>query len=408
MEYKKFTSEYNNVYNTNLLDTIFIWVIVLFGLKFYTLFISETIGKALTLGSTLIIATLLIVHVIYGEKPLIKKNFSLEVLFIFISLIISTFAALVYYDQPLQITAFAQYEFYIFLFYFLIHRLKPDPEKILTICVWLGYGYTIIYFLQYLVYPTEITTSRTLSDRGTIRILIPGSEFMVTGWFIQLTRYFITKKIKYIIALIPYLIIIILLATRQVMAAMALVTIFAVIYSNTLKSKFAVLILIVLSVIPFYYMFQGVFEEIVQVSERDSRDFSDDIRVIAAKYFLFDLNPDPIWVLTGNGMPGPHTSYGKFLNRLSEELGYHQSDVGIIGSFSRFGIFFVLGELIILFRLALKRFDEKFKFVKYNALIMLITMFTGAGLKSSTIILLCIMIYIADIEFQNNKLNKEL
>lgn len=400
MENIEYNTDKKSIFNTNILDGVFIWVIVLFGLKLYTFLINETIGKALTLGTFLIIATLLVIQIIYGKRSGVKKGFTIEVTFVFISLIISVFAAYLFYDQPLRVTAFAQYEFYIFLFYFLIHRLRPDPDKILNMCVWIGYGYTIIYFLQYLAYPTEITSSRALSDRGTIRILIPGSEFMVTGWFIQLTRYFITKKIKYIIGMVPYLIIIILLATRQVMGGMALITIIAVILSNTLRSKIGVLILIVAAIIPFYFMFQGVFDEMIRVSERDSSNFEDDIRVVAARYFLFDLNPNPIWILTGNGMPGPHTSYGQFLYRLSDELGYYQSDVGIIGSFSKFGIFFVLGEVIIITRLALKKTEEKFKFIKYNALLMLMTMFTGAGLKASTIILLCIMMYLADIDKQ--------
>lgn len=405
MENLAFNIDKRNAYNISVLDGLFIWIIALFGVKVYTFLITPTIGKALTLGCFIIVTALLLIHIIYGKRSEVKKGFLLEVSFIFISLIISVFAAYLFYDQSIRVTAFAQYEFYIFLFYFLIHRLRPDPDKILTMCVWLGYGYTIVYFLQYLAYPTEITSSKAISDRGSIRILIPGSEFMVTGWFIQLTRYFITKKIKYIIALFPYLVIIILLATRQVMAGMALITIYGVISSKTLKSKAWVLILIIISVIPFYFLFQEVFTHIFEVSQRDSDNFSDDIRVIAAKYFLFELNPNPVWIITGNGMPGPHTSYGQFLHRLAEELGYYQSDVGIIGSFSRFGIFFALGELLIVGRLALRRFDEKLKFVKYNALLMLMTMFTGAGLKASTIILLCFMMYVTDLDTQQKRLN---
>jgi hypothetical protein len=388
----------STAFNPAWLDSMLIWLIALCSLKFYTFLISVTISKATVLGGLMIVVFFLGIHLVYGKGSGFKKHFKAELWMIFISLFISVFAANVFHEQNIGSTLFAQYEFYFFIFYFLLHRLKPDPDKLLNMFLWLGYGYSIIYFIQYIAYPMEIVSSKAIEDRGTIRILMPGAEFLITAWFILLSRFFTTRSIKHIIGLLPFVIILILLATRQVIAATVLLTILAIIFSKTLKSKFAVIGLIVVAIIPFYFLFQGIFDQMMDVSRVQRTNMGENIRMLAARYFLFDLNPNPVWIITGNGMPGPSSTYGKFLFRISEELGYHQSDVGLIGSFSRFGILFALAELIFLFRLVFFKVNEKYTFIRYNALMMLLTLFTGAGLRSSTIVLLCFMFYIIDSE----------
>lgn len=385
-------------YNSNYIDSFLIWLISLCSLGFFTLLIPVPVVKATVLLGVLLVIFFLLVHMVYGTGPIIRKHFLIEVVIIIIALITSAIAAEFFHSQSILNTLFAQYEFYFFFFYFLIHLIKPDPDKLLNMFVWLGYVYAVIYFLQYLAYPVEIVSSRSLEDRGTVRILLPGSEFMFTAWFILLSRYFTNRKIIHIIGLLPFILVIVLLATRQVMAATALLTLLNIILSKKLKSKILVVFLIALSIIPFYYLFQGVFEQIVAVSEKQQTNIQEDIRFLAARYFLFDLNHNPIWIFTGNGMPAPHSDYGRFMFRLADDLGYNQSDVGIIGDMSKFGILYALAQIIYLIKLSVYRTREKYSFIRYDALMILMTMFTGAGLKASNIVLICCIFYIFDTD----------
>ncbi|MBN2272718.1 MAG: hypothetical protein JXK95_00170 [Bacteroidales bacterium] len=399
-------NELTTTHKSNYVDSILIWFITLCSLKFYTLFVPETFGKAIILFGVLLVPGLLIVHFVYGKSISSRKHFIIEIILIFTAFFVSTIAARYFHSQSIMTTIFAQYEFYVFLFYFLIHRMKPDPDKLLTMFIWLGYIYAIIYIVQYLLYPTQIVNSKILADRNTVRIMMPGAGYMITAWFILLSRYFRTKQIINIIGLIPFVLVIILLGTRQIMATTALLTLLNILMSRTIKSKIFTYALIALAIVPFYFLFQGVFDQIIAVSHKESSSIQNNIRFLAARYFLFDLNDNPLWILTGNGMPGPHSDYGRFLYRISDQLGYFQSDVGIIGDFSKFGILFALAEIVFLIKMALCKCREKYSFIRYNALMILMSMFTGAGLGAAMIVQICFMLYITDTEkhyYSNHK-----
>jgi hypothetical protein len=243
---------------SNLLHTFLIWFIALCSLRFYD-FVPETFGKAVVLLADLIIITFLLLFIVYGEGKSVKRHFSTEMLMIFSCLIISAFAAVLFHEQPITVTLYAQFAFYTLFFYFLLSNLEPDPDKILKLFLWLGYFYAVIYFVQYLIYPTQLVSSKVLIDRGTVRIGMPGAEYMMVSWFILLTRYFNTKKIINIFGLIPFVVIIIILATRQLLATTVLITLIYIILSKQLKSKISVFIMIAVAIIPFYFLFLDIF-----------------------------------------------------------------------------------------------------------------------------------------------------
>jgi hypothetical protein len=355
-----------------------------------------TVAKGVSLMGVLLVFGLLMIYIAYANDDGIRKRFGTEIWMIFIALIVSAFACVFFHEQSILTSLFSQYEFYIFILYFLLHRMRPDTVKIVDMFVWLGYIYCFIYFLQYFAYPAKIVSSIIFNDRGTIRIFMPGSQYIFASWFILLSRFFITKRVINLIGLIPILIVFILLGTRQVLATVILLTLLNILLSRAIKSKVTTYILIALMLIPFYFLFQGIFDQLFEVSRKAQSGMKDNIRVLAANYFLFDFNRNPLWVITGNGMPGPHSHYGTFLSNMSEKLGYYQSDIGIIGDLSKFGILFALAQLMFMIKLIFLKYSEKHAFIRYNAIAMLLTMFTGAGLGSGIIVFICLMFYIAE------------
>lgn len=401
----------NNSYTTsglsNRVHAFLVFFIALCSIRFYD-FVPETMGKAIVLLADLLIIGFLLLFIVYGEGKSVKRHFSTEILMIFSSFIISSFAALLFHEQPITVTLYAQFAFYTFFFYFLLSNIEPDPDKIVKLFLWLGYLYAVIYFMQYLVYPTQLVSSKVLIDRGTVRIGMPGAEYMMVSWFILLNRYFNTKKIINILGLIPFVVIIIILATRQLLATTVLITFIQIILSKQLKSKISVFIMIALATIPFYFLFQDIFNEIISVSKKQQSDIGENIRLLAARFFMYDLNHNPLWIITGNGFPGPHSEYGVYLNRISKELGYYMSDVGIIGDFAKFGILYAIAELSLIFRLILFKHHPDFMFLRYIALMMLMTLFTGAGFGSGLIIQMCFFLYLIDKQIEKrNETAKE-
>ncbi len=383
---------------------LIIWLISLLSIKFYSLFLPYQLGKSLIFMGIILGSALYIFLIVYEHSQEFRKEFTLPVVFIFISLIISAIACNYFHDQPLHNTLFEQFELYYFLIYFLLHKLKPNPEKLLNMFLTLGFAYCGVYIIQYFLFPRVIVSSSVFQDRGTVRIFIPGGGFLYTAYFLLLMGFFITKKIKYLVWIIPILIIFFLLGTRQVLASIAMLTIINILMSRTIKSKILTFFLILLCFIPLFFLFEGIFLQMLKVTQEQSTSIEDNVRYRAAHYFLFEFNKNPLWMITGNGMPDHQSSYGRFINSLTETFGFYQSDIGIIGDFSKFGIFFVIGQLWILIKLIRSKLVEKYTFIWYNTLSILMTMFTGAGLHAGTIVLICMMMYIADV----NKRGREL
>lgn len=385
-------------HNSYSFTDLLIFGITLLSVKLYTLFIPYGGARLAVLMAEAIVIVFLIVHFVYDRSPRVHMNYRWEIGLIFFSLILSTFAAFLFHGQNYKSTLLSQYDFYFFLFYFLLHFLKPNPSKLLTIFLVFGYLYALVYFAQYFVYPRLILSSKVMIDRGTIRIFMPGLPYLFTSYFILLGRFFMNKNIKYIIALIPLLIIVFLIGSRQLLASVILLTMINILLSRTIRSKLFTYLLIGACIIPVFFIFESVFSELLKVSEQQlTAGTRENIRYQAAYYFITKFNDNPLWMLVGNGSPDTESGYGRQLAMLSDQFGYYQADIGIIGDFVKFGILFVIGQFALLIKLLRTKLIEEHTFIIYNVLSIFLTMFLGAGLHSSTIGLLCFMMYIADV-----------
>lgn len=394
-----------NIFHPDNFKYYLIGFILLCSLKFYTVLIPKNVGKAVVLLGVAAILLVIIIYSIYARNKGFSKRFLPQLTFFGIALIISVFAADYFHDQSIGSTLLAQYDFYFFAFYFLLHLLKPHPDGLLKFLVWLGLIYSGIYLFQYVIYPNQILSSKVFEDRGTIRIFMPGAGYMFTAWFILLSKYFITKKAKYLLGLIPLLLVVFLLGTRQVLASIVLLTILNVLLSKKVKSKILVFAIGALAAIPIFFLFQDIFMNMTELSKSEGSEMQSNIRVRAAYYYLFEFNRDPLWVVTGNGVAANGTAYGNKMGVIMNTLRFYQSDIGLIGDFVKLGILLLIGQLSLYFKLLKPRYNEKYSFIRYSVLSLILTMFSGSGLTAYTIGLICMMMYIMEVTVPAKKLN---
>ena len=96
------------------------------------------------------------------------------------------------------------------------------------------------------------------------------------------------------------------------------------------------------------------------------------------------------------------SSYGKSIYMLTQISGYYLADIGVLGDLFKFGGIFVIGELIMFFRLIRAKLPEEYSFIRYDAIGEVLTMFTGAGLGGASIGLLCMAMYMSDVKKDPN------
>lgn len=298
---------------------------------------------------------------------------------------------------------------YFYFFYFALHFIRISDVDLEKIIVYLAITYVVFYLLQFVAYPTVIFDVRTAEERGTVRIFLQGLSYLVLAYFYILNKLFERFTPGRLALLFLFFSIFILMGTRQIILTMFMLTVLNVLFSKKVKSKVMIMFLVIVSAIPVVFIFQDIFLSILSVTQEQSEGFEDDIRIRAATFFLYELFPNKISYITGNGAPSLNSPYGQLIQMYMDVFRFYQSDVGIVGDYSKFGAFFVIAVLAILIRVLSMKISSEFSYLKYYYFSIVLTMFTGGGTfgEGSSIVLICITLYILDIDKHNRKLLEE-
>lgn len=357
----------------------------------------EMLGAAMILG-------LLIIHIVYGDRQSFKKNFTPFIILILFGAFTSMITAAYVREQPVSISLLAERAMFYYFLYFLLHELKIRPRDLEIIFVSFGILHIILYLTQFFAYPKILFDVFMISDRGTIRIYLPGSDYLALCYFMSMFAWLKTNRIRYMIYMLASFSIFILLGGRQTMALMVFVLIVAVLFSRRVKSRLLITALIAGSAVCVFYLFQDIFMEMLKTSNRDRSQGSNYVRFQATKYFLTTFFKTPIAYITGNGVPGFNSDYGKEVSLLRLSKGFYLGDVGMIGSYVMYGLFFILGVAGIFFKAFTTKIQEHYGYIKYMLLGTLLSLVTGAGFsEGSFICFVCFLLYIIDVTEVSNE-----
>lgn len=362
----------------NIWNKLLIILIILCSVSFFKI---KVIGKAdrifELLGVGLIIFFIVLFSTYGSKNNIIKQNYSFFIILMLIGVLISSLSVNYFYDQSIGTSLYQQRHTYFLLFYFLLPFLNPKPKLVIDLIFYTALVAAIIYILQYFAYPTKLTEAKMFLDRGTLRINLPGFTFIHLGYFLCLDQYFRTSKKKYLYGIFLLFITGLLSGTRTTLAIYVLISSGYLIINKHVKNK--LLLFIIIGFIGFagYIGFKGIIDEMRTSAERETSQGADYIRVRAANYFLSSLNKHKITYLIGKGHPDENSSYGRENKILAKKYGYYLSDVGIIGSYYKFGLLFALSALIILFKVLFKKLKSEYNFIKMFLVMQLIVIFIG-------------------------------
>ena len=375
---------------------IFFFIILSSAEFFNVVIIPSRIAYLLQFAVTSGMLLILVIQGIYGKAETLKHNFKSPVFLIFTGVFLSMIAAKAYHGQNLGLTIWAQRAMYFYFFYFFLHFLRPGKEQLEKIVLTFGILYTVSYLVQYAIYPTMLFDVRQVDARGTIRIFLPGASFLTLALFLSLHRFYKNNELKYMCLVGTFLAILILMGTRNFLASVIVVILYSLIFSKIIRSRYIIYFLILLSTIPIFIIFQDIFNEMIALSEGQSENFETDIRVRAATFFLTEFFPNNLAYIMGNGQDHGQSLYGMRIFTYKVANGYYQSDIGIIGDFSKFGLFYVVGYLWLFLKVFTIKLKPGYDYVKYFFLLNIFTMPFGST-SAASIVALCILMYIIDI-----------
>jgi hypothetical protein len=389
---------------------LLILIIILSSLGFFNLsFLGNDILKLIEIAGIGLILLIIVLQGIYSNSEGFKLTFKWEIILILVSVVTSMFMAYSAHNQGLSTTLIAQRFMYFYFFYFALHLIKIPDFDLEKIIVYLAIIYAVFYVIQYIAYPKLIFNVRMAEDRGTVRIFQAGLLYLILAYFYILNKSFNEFSVKRLALLLSFFSIVILMGTRQLIFSMLLLTMLNILYSKKVKSKILVALIAGVAIVPVAFMFQDIFLSMLSLSKEQSVGIEENGRIISGTYFLTEFFPNYAAYITGNGADSANSAYGSMIQMYKEVFGFYQSDVGIIGDFSKFGAIFLIAVISVLVRVLYGKLGDELVYIKYFYLFVILTSFTGAGPfgDANSIVTVCITFYIIDIYKHNQLVNEE-
>jgi hypothetical protein len=392
-----------------LLKKLVILFILLSALSLYTInFIPKSFIDLMKLTSTFMMLIIVFFDQFSNQKEDRGYNFKWEVNLIFLAVFFSMFIARYYHNQDFSITFVSQRFMYFYLLYYTLHALKINGKDLEELLIPFGIVYATLYILQYALFPIEIFESRVELDRGTVRIFIPGSGFMFLSYYKCLNHYLSDRKIKYLLlAMLFFIVGGILTGTRQSLASLTLMSTAFIFFNKQVKSRTVIIAFASLAAMAFFIIFQDFLTDLIDLTQKQMSNDKPNIRVLAATFFLTDFMPANIAYIFGNGMDSMNAEFGMRVSHYKLILGFYQSDIGIIGDYTKFGLLFVIAQLSIMSKLIFGKLPANISYYRYFFIASAITMFTGSNgyARIDGIAFICIIFYI--IDYYKREENKE-
>jgi hypothetical protein len=363
-------------------------------------FLPDSVMKIIGLAGVVIILLTIGLQLVYSPVEHFVLNFKWEILLIFIAVFTSMFMANYNYNQGFGTTLIAQRFMYYYLTYYMLHLLKIPDYDLEKIIIGFAVVHSIFYLIQFAAFPVRIFDVRAAESRGTIRIFLPGLAYLVIAYFLLLNQIFKRFSLSKLAMLLLFVSIFFLMATRQLILSVLLISLINVLFSKQVKSKILIIVLIVLGTIPLIIMFQDLILSMVTLSQKQTENIEDDIRVSAAIFYLTDFFPNKWGYLFGNGMDSTNSSYGVIVQMYRSVYHFIQSDIGIIGDFSRFGLIFLTGVVLMLVKVLKEKMTGKLNYIKYFFVFVILVSFTGDGFFGNSaghIVAISLLLYIIDV-----------
>lgn len=316
-----------------------------------------------------------------------NRGFVLPVQMIVFSIFISMPMAYLSWGQGFfhSLVETTPYLLWIFFFYLLYIRLSvPTVERII-----LGFAilYVVLYFFQLansdvVLFGKPIWGEEWTQERGVVRIIFPGAGFFFLAVFMSLNKLTTGQKGKllWITFVLLGILIPFLQATRQFVAGVMLFYTLHFMRDTNMLRKALLVVAFLVGVTFLYVGFADhkIVKGLVEVGERDAGLGSKYIRVLAGSYFITDLSPNFASRILGNGAPYYGVSnYGIFIEFLTERRGYFLSDVGLVAMYAMFGIFSVIGYVIIWVKSVTIPVPKEYQYLKYYLWYLLLTSVTS-------------------------------
>lgn len=362
-------------------------------------------------GLEVIVITALIFIVINNYKKRVGFTiFERNVWLFMIIPLVSSIGALIFHNQPIYLSIIALRLNLFWLLYFVLHIFNIPPKRIVNLITMIGLVWIFLTVIQQFTYPHYIFYTRDESENsilraGVYRFMLNGHHY---GLFIILYyfyKFLKTKKVSNLALTFFGLLGFYYYGTRQ-FAIAAVICIIIAIFMQKGNARIFALAILVIGALIMVFVKDALFAGYIELAQANAQSDSDgDIRLLSSQFYLFTYWPHWFATIIGNGFPHSVSSYGIEMTNIKENLGFYRSDVGIIGAFNAFGIFYVINLIWVNIRgLRRKYYSDKNKYLRlffyYSFMLLIISEYYD---QSNSIPFFCFIFYMVEKSFLSDR-----
>jgi hypothetical protein len=233
-------------------------------------------------------------------------------------------------------------ELFFILIYYYVEEKEIPIEYLEKIILRFAVFFSLIYIISVVIYPTAIVRAILSSeDRGTIRMRLEGSGFMMLGYFLVVNRYFVNKKLINAALSFFFLFVLFLHGFRTFIAVAALLTMILYFKLNNVNAKnILVLLLGFITLLLFAQIpiIARIIDKFSSVTESDASSGGDYIRLQEFDFYAYHFSSGWYSYIFGNGMPRGDNDYTAFYTRITENRKLFFVDLGLFGFYIIYGV----------------------------------------------------------------------
>lgn len=389
-----------------MLKQFFLFFILLFSSRYFSMI---SIDPRFIKISTTFVCLGILGFLLIKNKLLIKHSYTQKFIIAFILLpFLSCFPAYLLHNQDLITSIKATLFNITYICFFLLFAIKAETKDIIKSFCILGCLWTIIQAIQQFTYPTYLFASRpdTLDTsieirNGIYRYAVIGTYFGVFLTFYCFEKILLKKNILHLLGFFLGLIGIYLTTTRQIIASVLLCLGIGLIKSKKIKPTSFFLFLII-GVILYQYS-DILFGEFIENTQNVDEDY---IRFQTFTFFGLEYSTSILSMILGNGQYSTKSSYGEEILKF-QDFGMYQSDIGLVGLYSIYGIIYITNILILFYFLYRKRkYLDLYLQLYFIYLFITSIMLIHFGYNVHSIICICFILYLADKSIYKNTIRK--
>lgn len=299
----------------------------------------------------------IIILSISGMKKMKKINarFSVEILFLVILPFLSSWGAYELHGQSFFRSLPSTIYVCISLVYFLLHEYHVESAKILKVIYWVALTFVFIQIFQQFM-PSKAMFGVSASglelevrngiSRFRMGNMEPALIMLFYAWCLLLKKF----RQKYLLMFILMALSVYLTLTRQLMATTLATILLSVIFWGKSQNKVRQYVALSIFVLGLYLYKDTLFGSFLDQTVEGNDLTQDNIRLAALDFYWLQIMDSPISFLIGNGVPNANTSFGQMMSSWMES-GFYTSDIGVVGVWWHYGIFFILIYISLLVKI---------------------------------------------------------